>query len=355
MKRVSLIVNLGSPDSTDPKDVKTYLGEFLMDERVIDLPDWARKLLVKGIILNTRPKKSAEAYSKIWWDEGSPLIVLSHRLMEKVRQETDMPLYLGMRYGNPSIADALKVIVEEHPDVEDILVLPMYPQYAMSSYETVVEKVRAEAEKIVPTARLMVKPAFYQDDDYIDVLADSFRPYLDKGFDKLLLSYHGVPERHIKKGDITGKHCLKGGDCCRAHSAAHEFCYRHQCVRTSDLVRAALGLEEGQVAVSFQSRLGFDPWIRPYTDKTLKELGKQGVGTLAVACPAFVTDCLETLEEIQMEGAETFEENGGHHFTMIPCLNDSDEWAQLIGRWINDPGRWIPLADSLRPDYVTAI
>ena len=355
MKRVSLIVNLGSPDSTDPKDVKTYLGEFLMDARVIDLPDWARKLLVKGIILKTRPKKSAEAYSKIWWDEGSPLIVLSHRLIEKVRQRTDTPIYLGMRYGNPSIADALQVIQGENPDVEDILVLPMYPQYAMSSYETVVEKVREEASRIVPDVNLLVKPAFYQDDDYIAVLADSFRKYLEKGFDRLLMSYHGVPERHIKKGDVTKSHCLKEGNCCQVSSEAHEFCYRHQCVRTSELVRDKLGLSEEQVMVSFQSRLGFDPWIRPYTDKTLEELGKSGVKTLAVACPAFVTDCLETLEEIQMEGAETFEENGGHHFTMIPCLNDSNPWAELISSWINDPGRWAPLMETLRADYSTSI
>jgi ferrochelatase len=332
-KTAMLLVNLGSPDSYEKKDVKTYLNEFLMDERVIDLKPFARKLLVEGIILNTRPKKSAAAYKSIWWDEGAPLIVLSERLLARVRANSDIPVALGMRYGNPSIKNGFQELVAAHPDLEEILVVPLYPHYAMSSYETVVEKAKEVQQAFYPNIKLHFKAPFYNDPQYIHILAEAIRPALEAPFDHLLFSYHGIPERHVKKSDVTGSHCLSTANCCQVVSDAHHFCYRHQCFQTTELVARELGLGMTQYSVSFQSRLGTDPWLRPFTDKALKSFGKAGMKKLLVVCPAFVSDCLETLEEIEEEGMEDFKEAGGGDFHMIPCLNDREDWAKLIASW----------------------
>lgn len=335
MKTAALLVNLGSPDSTEVKDVKKYLDEFLMDKRVIDYPFLFRALLVRGIILNTRPKKSAEAYKSIWWEDGSPLLVISERLRSKVQRGTSVTVELAMRYGNPSIASSLKKLRDENPDLEKIYVLPLYPHYAMSSFETVVEKVKDEAAKICPTVELDFQDPFYNDDDYIRILADSIRPALDaKPFDKVLFSYHGVPERHILKGDVTGCHCLKSENCCSTPSPAHAQCYRHQCFETTRLVAEKLGLSTEQYTVSFQSRLGRDPWLTPFTDATLEDYGKSGMGRLVVVCPAFVSDCLETLEEIQVEGAHEFKAAGGKDIEVVDCLNDREDWSALVSSWV---------------------
>lgn len=335
MKSAALLVNLGSPDSTQVKDVKRYLDEFLMDKRVIDVPYLLRAFLVKGIILNTRPKKSAEAYQSIWWDEGSPLIVLSERLQKKVQAETEIVVELAMRYGNPSIENTLKKLKQENPDLENLFVIPLYPHYAMSSYETVVERVKEVAKSIIPKVSIDFQEPFYNDEKYIDVLSDSIAPALEKPFSKVLFSYHGVPERHITKGDPTGTHCLKDG-CCSKDSAAHATCYRHQCFETTRLVSEKLNLKPEQYSMSFQSRLGRDPWLTPFTDATLEEYGKTGMDRLVVVCPAFVSDCLETLEEIQVEGAESFKEAGGKDIEVVDCLNDRGDWAALLGSWVNE-------------------
>jgi ferrochelatase len=332
-KKAMLLVNLGSPDSYEKADVKRYLNEFLMDERVIDLKPLARKILVEGIILNTRPKKSAAAYKSIWWDEGAPLIVLSERLLNAVQKHTDIPVGLGMRYGNPSIQFGLQQLVDQNPELEEVLVVPLYPHYAMSSYETVVEKAKAVQAAHFPHLKLHFKKPFFNDPAYISVLADSIRPALEEPFDHLLFSYHGVPERHIKKSDVTGSHCLKTANCCQVESAAHAYCYRHQCFQTTELVARALGLNMTQYSVSFQSRLGSDPWLTPFTDKALETFGKTGMKKLLVVCPAFVSDCLETLEEIEEEGKEEFQEAGGGDFHMIPCLNDREDWVKLVASW----------------------
>ncbi len=336
MKVAALLVNLGSPDSTEIKDVKRYLDEFLMDGRVIDVPYLLRAFLVKGIILNFRPKKSAEAYKSIWWDEGSPLIVLSERLQKVVQSNTRVPVELAMRYGNPSIDNTLKKLQDEHPDLEHLFVIPLYPHYAMSSYETVVEKVKEEAAKILPNVDVQFQQPFYDDEAYINILATSIKPALEKPFTKVLFSYHGVPERHIKKGDVTGSHCLTEG-CCQIKSPAHAKCYRHQCMETTRLVAAKLGLSKDQFSVSFQSRLGRDPWLTPFTDATLKEYGHEGMERLVVVCPAFVSDCLETLEEIQVEGVHDFLGAGGKSIEVVPCLNDREDWGALVGSWIPEP------------------
>ncbi|MFC5047587.1 ferrochelatase [Aquimarina hainanensis] len=335
MSKGVLLVNLGSPDSTNPKDVKKYLGEFLMDPRVIDVPLWARILLVKGIILNTRPKKSAAAYEKIWWEEGSPLIVISERLQQKVSEKTSIPIGLAMRYGSMNIKKGLQELHDQ--GVTDVLIIPLYPQFAMATTETILvlaEEIRAAH---FPDMTLSDLPAFYNKPEYIEVLSKSIAESLkDKNYEHLLFSYHGVPERHIRKSDITKSHCKIDGSCCNTPSKAHQFCYRHQCLKTTEEVAKKLNLKEGSYSTSFQSRLGFDPWLQPYTDRTIERMGKSGIKNMAIVTPAFVSDCLETLEEIAMEGEEIFHEVGGDTFTTVPCLNDNEDWAQIVSNWVNE-------------------
>lgn len=335
MKKGILLVNLGSPDTPKPKDVKRYLGEFLMDERVIDVPKWARILLVKGIILNTRPKASAKAYQKIWWDEGSPLIVISERLQQKIQEQVEQPVALAMRYGSMSIKKGLQELVDK--GVEEVLLFPLYPQFAMATTETITVLAEELRQEVFPHLKMESVPAFYNKPDYIEVLSNSIKNHLEgKTYEHLLFSYHGVPERHIRKSDITKSHCQIDGSCCRTQSAAHEFCYRHQCYEVTRLVGEKLGLEAGTFSTSFQSRLGFDPWLQPYTDRTIERLGKEGIKNMAIVTPAFVSDCLETLEEIAMEGEEIFHEVGGENFTTVPCLNDDEAFVSLLSNWINE-------------------
>ncbi len=335
MKKGILLVNLGSPDSPNPKDVKKYLGEFLMDERVIDVPLWARNILVKGIILNTRPKASAKAYAKIWWEEGSPLIVLSERLQEKVQKQVDYPIALAMRYGSMTIKKGLQELVNK--GAEEVLIVPLYPQFAMATTETIVVLAEKIGKEFFPDIKITDFKAFYNRPDYIEVLSNSIAKHLKaKDYEHLLFSYHGVPERHIRKSDITKSHCKIDGSCCATPSPAHEFCYRHQCLEVTRLVGEKLGLKEESFSTSFQSRLGFDPWLRPYTDRTIERMGKNGIKKMAIVTPAFVSDCLETLEEIAMEGEEIFHEVGGKEFTTIPCLNDDADWVALLAKWINE-------------------
>ena len=335
MAKGILLVNLGSPESPNPKDVKKYLGEFLMDERVIDVPLWARNLLVKGIILNTRPKASAKAYQKIWWDEGSPLIVLSERLQVKIQKQVDFPVALAMRYGSMTIKKGLQELVDR--GVDEVFLIPLYPQFAMATTETIVVLAEEIRQEFFPNLKISDLKAFYNKPDYIEVLSKSIAKHLDgKDYEHLLFSYHGVPERHIRKRDITKSHCKIDGSCCVTSSPAHEFCYKHQCVEVTRLVAEKLDFKEGTYSTSFQSRLGFDPWLRPYTDRTIERMGKNGLKKMAIVTPAFVSDCLETLEEIAMEGEEIFHEVGGKEFTTIPCLNDDDEWVALLSKWINE-------------------
>lgn len=337
-KRSILLMNLGSPDSTSVRDVRRYLLEFLMDERVIDMPLLWRTLLVKGIIVPFRAPKSAEAYKSIWTPEGSPLLELTRQLQKAVQAGLDEPVEISMRYGNPSSESVLQKLHAENPDLEEILLVPLYPHYAMSSYETAVEQVKEiHRRKNYPSKLATIRP-YYDNPRYIQALADSFRPSLAADFDKLLFSYHGVPERHIMKGDCTGTHCLKVDDCCHVPSEAHVQCYRHQTIVTTELVTDALGLDPKKVEQSFQSRLGRDPWLRPYTAGRLAQLPGEGIRKLLVACPAFVSDCLETLEEIAEQGRHIFLEAGGESFTMIPCLNSHPLWVEAILAWVR--GYW---------------
>lgn len=330
-----LLVNLGSPESPTAKDVKPYLDEFLMDQYVIDYPYLLRALLVRGIILNVRPKKSAEAYRRIWWDEGSPLIVLSKRLQAKVQEETPLHVALAMRYGKPSIHSGLQELYDK--GIREVMLFPLYPQYAMATTKTIVVLAEEIRQKHFPDMTFKHVPAFYNKPDYIAALAASIKPHLENfEYDHVLFSYHGVPERHIRKTDPTKSHCKIDSTCCFLESPAHEFCYRHQCYMTTEQVAKLLGIPKEKYSQSFQSRLGKDKWLEPYTDATFEALPNKGVKRLAVVTPAFVSDCLETLEEIGMEGSHQFKDAGGEDFLSIPCMNDHPEWVSVVANWIND-------------------
>jgi len=328
------MINLGSPDSTSVKDVKKYLDEFLMDERVIGKSYWFRWFLVKVIILNTRPKKSAKAYKKIWWKEGSPLIVLSRRLFDKVLKLVKFPVALAMRYGSISIINGLKELDEK--GVKNVTVLPLYPHYAMSSYETVVEKVKDEVKTNFPHLKIKTVKPFYKEKNYIDLLCNKIKATIDKiDYNHILFSYHGIPISHLKISDPTNSHCYKVKNCCSVHSKAHEFCYKHQVIETTEAVINKLKIDKNKYSNAFQSRLPNEAWLKPYTDDELVRLAKEGKKRLVIVTPAFVTDCLETLEEIAMEGKEEFLEAGGESYHYVPCLNDDDDWAALISKWAN--------------------
>ncbi len=330
-------MNLGSPDSPNRKDVGLYLDEFLMDERVLDINKFARTLLVKGLIVPTRSVRSAKAYQSIWWETGSPLIQITKQLQSALQMEMpETPIEIAMRYGNPSPKYAFDKLMREHIDIERVIAVPLYPHYAMSSYETAAVYAQEEYKKGNYPFELITVPVFYNDKRYLDALTESIKHYIQKDFDLLLFSYHGIPERHVKKTDPTHKHCLMSADCCSTPSEAHAFCYRHQDIFTTLEVAARLGIPKNKFSYSFQSRLGRDPWLTPYTAKRLTELPKEGVKKLVIVCPAFVSDCLETLEEIAMEGRESFLESGGEEFTLVPCMNTQPTWVKALKGIIED-------------------
>ncbi|MEO7530633.1 MAG: ferrochelatase [Sediminibacterium sp.] len=330
-----LLMNLGSPDSTQVKDVRKYLNEFLMDERVIDIPFIARALLVRGIIVPFRAPKSAEAYKTIWTKEGSPLVVLTKQLQAALQQKVDVPVAIAMRYGGPSPKQAYEKLVTENPGLEEVILVPLYPHYAMSSYETAVVYAKEQyAEKQYPFKLTTIKP-FYNEPDYINALAANMQPWLANEYDHILFSYHGIPERHIRKSDTTGCHCLKTSNCCEQDSVAHATCYRHQVFTTTRLVTEKLNIPKDKYSISFQSRLG-KGWLQPFTDIRLEEMPKEGIKKLLIICPAFVSDCLETLEEIEERGKESFMKAGGESYTMIPCLNTHPLWVSTLAQWFEE-------------------
>jgi ferrochelatase len=332
-----LLVNLGSPESPTAKDVKPYLDEFLMDKYVIDVPFLLRALLVRGIILRNRPEKSAEAYAKIWTNEGSPLIVFSKKMHQKVEKLVDIPVSLAMRYGSMTIEKGLQELKDQ--GVTDVMLLALYPQYAMASTTTI----WALADELIaakfPEMKLTKVPAFFNKPDYIQAQANSFKKHLGNfEYDKLVFSYHGIPERHIRKTDITKKHkkFTTNQMCCEVGTPEAEFCYRTHCYETTRQIVEILGIPEDKYSVTFQSRLAGDKWLEPYTDIVINDYPKNGVKKIAVVTPAFVTDCLETLEEIAMRAKEEFLENGGEEFLFVPCMNDEDEWCGVVANWIEE-------------------
>jgi ferrochelatase len=335
-----ILVNLGSPDSYQVKDVKKYLREFLMDKRVLDAPYLVRKMIVEGLVLPFRPAKSAEAYASVWMKKGAPLKVLTDGFKEELQHLVDLPISIAMRYGHPAPAAALEAIEEMTDELQEVWIAPLYPHYAMSSYETALMYVKNEIQKINPGLKLHILQPFYQEEGYIHSLAQSIQPYLAGEFDHLLFSYHGLPVRHLRKSDPTGSHCYKAEGCCDHRSPAWQFCYKHQVIQTTKLTASQLGLTPGKFSYSFQSRLGQDEWIKPFTVERLESFPKEGVKNLLVACPAFVADCLETLEEMAIRGKETFMAAGGESFQLIPCLNAFPPWVKTFAGYCNEASQF---------------
>jgi ferrochelatase len=366
-----LLVNLGTPDSTKVADVRRYLDEFLNDPRVIDINPVGRWLLLKLFILPFRPKKSAHAYQQIWTPEGSPLLTHSQALASQVaRQLGDrFVVELAMRYGAPAIARGMERLTAA--DVERIIVFPLYPQHAAASTGSSIEKVYEVASRAWTVPAIETVPEFYDHPGFIDAFAKVARPVIDgMPADHVLFSYHGLPERHMVKGDPTGTHCLRSESCCDAVGPANRHCYRAQCYATSRALVDALGLAPGQSSSSFQSRLGSTPWIHPYTDLVLPELAKAGKKRIAVMCPAFVADCLETLEEIGMRAKEQWRSLGGEALELVPSLNSTPAWVDTVcaivrsrtrthaleagtdtdrARGSGEPDQRAPLAAAVRP------
>jgi len=338
--RAILLVNLGSPASTSVADVRRYLDQFLMDPHVIDLPWLARAALVKGTILPSRPAKSAEAYKQIWTDEGSPLIAISQRQRTALEAKAGVPVALAMRYGKPSIAYGLRDLVMRCGKVDELIVVPLYPHYAMASYGTVEDEVRSalaeSAKREQWYGRVRFVPPFYDDPGYLDALGASIGSRITRDTQFVLFSYHGLPKRHLRKADPTRQHCLSTESCCQTPSPAHATCYRHQILETTRLVADRLGFAPNTYGFSFQSRLG-GGWLEPFTDIELAELPKRGVYSLIVVCPAFVADCLETLEEIAIRGKAIFKAAGGSNFVYVPCLNDAPEFIDVLARLCLEP------------------
>lgn len=336
-----LLINLGSPETPQTPDVCNYLNEFLMDERVIDIPYLLRWILVKGFILPQRPELSAAAYQHIWWPEGSPLVVLSQRIQQLLQQTIDMPVFLAMRYGKPAIADVMKQIQQQHPHLDELRLIPLYPHYAMSSFETAVAAVQPFLSLWAKPPVFKIRAPFYEQDLYIKALVENARPYLQAPFDHFLFSYHGIPVRHLIKRDPSGVHCQKCENCCTVAHPAHQTCYRAQVLATTTAFAKSLGLSPDQYSVSFQSRLGRTPWLQPYTDFELLEMPTRGVRRLVVMSASFVADCLETLEEMGIRGKKAFLEAGGEDYRLIPCLNTHPLWIEALSQWSQSETGWM--------------
>ncbi len=331
-----ILINLGSPESPAVADVKNYLKEFLMDKRVIDIPYIFRTMLVKGIIAPFRSPRSAEAYKAIWTENGSPLKAITKKFSAELAPKINMPVTYCMRYGNPNPADAVRELENKIPQLNEILIAPMYPHYAMSSYETAAEHVKKYINSHRRNIKIKLLKPFYDEPGYIEALAATIRPHIEKEqFDAYLFSYHGLPVRHLKKSDPTENHCYMQNDCCQVKSEqAWSKCYKHQVTVATQLVAQKLALPAEKVIQSFQSRLG-KGWIEPYTDKLLEEFPARNIKKLLVISPSFVADCLETLEEVNIQGRKTFMENGGEEFVSVPCLNVSPKWVDIFASYCN--------------------
>lgn len=329
-KKGILLVNLGTPDSPATADVKKYLDQFLMDERVIDIPKLNRTLLVKGIIVPFRSPKTAKLYKEIWNENGSPLLYYS-KLQAKMLQERlgdDYHVELAMRYQSPSIASALANL--KAGLVESIQVIPMFPQYASASSGSVMQLVMELVSKWQTVPPISFVNSFHDNELMIKVFAENARKHDVASYDHVLFSFHGLPERQLLKCDHTGNYCLKSADCCQTLNDTNKFCYSAQGHDTARLIAKELNLSKDQYTVCFQSRLGKEPWVQPYTTDVLKKLAGEGKKRLLVFSPAFVADCLETLYEITVEYHEEFKALGGEHVQLVESLNDSPVFIEAL-------------------------
>jgi ferrochelatase len=329
-KKGVLLVNLGTPDSPEVPDVRKYLDEFLMDERVIDIPALNRTLLVKGIIVPFRSPKTAKLYKEIWNENGSPLLYFSEAQQALVKEQLgdDYHVELAMRYQSPSIASALAKM--KAAQLESIRVIPLFPQYASASTGSVIQKVMEIVGKWPTVPSISFVSSFHDNKLMIEAFADNARKYNPEGYDQILFSFHGLPERQLIKCDDSGKHCLKTADCCSKLTDVNKYCYSAQCHDTARLIAEELDIPRDKYSVCFQSRLGKEPWVQPYTTDTLKELAAKGKKKLLVFCPAFVADCLETLYEVTVEYGNEFRALGGEEVQLVSSLNEHPKFIRAI-------------------------
>lgn len=335
-KKGVLLVNLGTPDSPEVSDVRTYLDEFLMDERVIDINAFKRTLLVKGIIVPFRSPKTSKLYKEIWDENGSPLLYFSKIQVAMVQEKLgdEYHVELAMRYQNPSIASALDKL--KAAMVESIQVIPLFPQYASASTGSVIQKVMELVGKWQTIPPISFINSFHDNELMIDTFAQNAEKYQPESYDQILFSFHGLPERQLKKCDHSGQHCLKKNDCCAILTDVNKFCYSAQCHDTARLIAKRLNIPAEKYSVCFQSRLGKEPWVQPYTSEVLKELAEKGKKRLLVFCPAFVADCLETLYEVSVEYHEEFRALGGEEVQLVASLNDDPKFIEALVAMVKD-------------------
>jgi ferrochelatase len=335
-KKGILLVNLGTPDSPEVGDVRKYLDEFLMDERVIDINAFNRTLLVKGIIVPFRSPKTSKLYKEIWDENGSPLLYFSKLQTALVQEQlgADYHVELAMRYQTPSIAAALENM--KNALVESIKVIPLFPQYASASTGSVMQKVMELVGKWPTIPPISFVNSFHNNELMIETFADNAKRYQPETYDHILFSFHGLPERQLIKCDHSGQHCLKKDNCCATLTDVNKFCYSAQCHDTARLIAEELNVPEGKYSVCFQSRLGKEPWVQPYTTNVLKDLAARGKKRLLVFCPAFVADCLETLYEVSVEYHEEFKALGGDEVQLVASLNDHPKWIKAMVNMAKD-------------------
>ena len=323
-----LLINLGSPKELSKKSVRQYLRVFLSDDNVVDLPKFFQQFILRLFILPFRPKNTLEAYEKIWTKEGSPLIISTDSIANKLTEKTGWNVEYAMRYEEPSIEKALHRFKEN--EINKIYVISLYPHNAMATTVTTELETRNVAMDISNDFELIFAKPFFDNEEYINAMVNSIRPYVEnKSYDKIIFSYHGIPKRQAKKTDETGEHCFSTSNCCEIENDGSKDCYRSHTRIASDLTAKKLGLEDDQWEIAYQSRIG-PGWLTPFTDKRLAKLPEEGKNNIAILCPSFISDCLETLEEIDIRGRETFLKAGGKNMTYIPCLNDSEDTINLL-------------------------
>ena len=323
-----LLINLGSPKELSKKSVRQYLRVFLSDDNVVDLPKFFQQFILRLFILPFRPKNTLEAYEKIWTKEGSPLIISTESIANKLTKKTGWNVEYAMRYEEPSIEKALHKFKEN--EINKIYVISLYPHNAMATTVTTELETRNVAMNVSNDFELIFTKPFFDNEEYINAMVNSIRPYVEnKSYDKIIFSYHGIPKRQAKKTDETGEHCFSTSNCCEVENDGSKDCYRSHTRIASDLTAKKLGLEDDQWEIAYQSRIG-PGWLTPFTDKRLAKLPEEGKNNIAILCPSFISDCLETLEEIDIRGRETFLKAGGKNMTYIPCLNDSEDTINLL-------------------------
>lgn len=337
-----LLVNTGSPDAPHTKETRVYLRQFLSDPRVIDIAPLARWLLLNFVILPFRPKHSAHAYRQVWTDAGSPLIVNSQKCRDALQEQLgDANIEIAMAYGSPSLNQAIDALLDQGTD--RIVVVPMFPQYASATYGSVMEGVYKNLSERINVPPVSVVAPFYRDPGFLDAWAAAVKgPLDDFGPDQILVSFHGLPERQIRKADATGTHCLVTDDCCDRYLDGNPQCYRAHCFETTKGIFERLNISEEKYTLAFQSKLGRDPWLTPAADQEIIRLAQEGVKRLAVLSPAFVADCLETLEEIGLRSKEDFLANGGEEFLLVPSLNDHPQWVGALANLVRGTTGSVP-------------